>query len=145
MPEENARHAALGPENAARWVHPQEMTVVEKPWGREIWWAVTDQYLGKIIEVSAGHALSLQYHERKTETMYVRAGRARFHVDGQIVEPDAGSAVTLPPGTVHRVEAIDDIVLIEVSTPYPDDVVRIADRYGRAAAAEQAAIARESP
>ena len=61
----------------------------------------------------------------------VLSGRARFHVDGRDLEPEPGSALTLPPGTVHRVEAIDDVVLFEVSTPDPDDVVRLEDRYGR--------------
>lgn len=113
-------------------VPPDALTVVAKPWGREIWWAVTDRYLGKRIEVRAGHALSLQFHRRKLETLYVLSGRARFHVDGKDWEPQTGSALTLPPGTVHRVEAIDDLVLFEVSTPDPDDVVRLEDRYGRA-------------
>jgi mannose-6-phosphate isomerase len=129
-----ARPGGNVPAGGARWTLPANMAVVDKPWGREIWWAVTDHYLGKILELRAGHAHSLQYHERKMETMYVQSGRARFHVDGRVFEPSPGSAVTLPPGTVHRVEAIDDVVLIEVSTPHPDDVVRLEDRYGRAPA-----------
>jgi len=110
---------------------PNAIKVVTKPWGQEIWWAVTDRYLGKRIDVRAGHALSLQYHRRKLETLYVLSGRARFHIDGRDWEPQPGSALTLPPGTVHRVEAIDDLVLFEVSTPDPDDIVRLEDRYGR--------------
>jgi mannose-6-phosphate isomerase-like protein (cupin superfamily) len=110
------------------------MVVVAKPWGREVWWAVTEHYLGKRIEVLAGHSLSLQYHRKKLETLYLLSGRARFHVDGKDLEPQPGSAVTLPPGTVHRIEAIDDIVVFEVSTPDPDDVVRLEDRYGRISA-----------
>lgn len=108
--------------------------VVTKPWGREIWWAETDRYLGKRIEVKAGHALSLQFHHQKLETLYLVSGRARFHVDGTDFEAPTGSALTLPPRTVHRIEAIDDVVLIEVSTPDPDDVVRLEDRYGRSGA-----------
>jgi mannose-6-phosphate isomerase len=115
----------------AQFVSHDDIRVVTKPWGREIWWAVTDHYLGKRIEVRAGHALSLQFHRQKVETLYLVSGRARFHVDGEELEPSAGSALTLPPGTVHRIEAVDDVVLFEVSTPHPDDVVRIDDRYGR--------------
>jgi mannose-6-phosphate isomerase len=113
-------------------VHPEAIHVVAKPWGRELWWAETDRYLGKRIEVGAGHMLSLQYHKQKLETLYVLSGRVRFHVDGEVLEPPAGSALTISPGCVHRIEAVDDVVLFEVSTPHPDDVVRLDDRYGRA-------------
>jgi quercetin dioxygenase-like cupin family protein len=112
-------------------VVPEALHVVDKPWGREVWWAVTDQYLGKRIEVRAGHILSLQYHREKLETLYLLSGRARFHVEGETLEPPAGSALTILPGCVHRIEAIDDVVLFEVSTAHPDDVVRLEDRYGR--------------
>lgn len=108
------------------------MPVIAKPWGREVWWAHTDRYLAKRIEVRAGHMLSLQYHRRKLETLYLHSGRALFHVAGSILEPPAGSALTLSPVTIHRIEAIDDVVLFEVSTPDADDVVRVEDRYGRA-------------
>jgi mannose-6-phosphate isomerase len=108
------------------------MPVITKPWGREVWWASTDKYLAKRIEVRAGHMLSLQYHQRKLETLYLLSGRALFHVKDTKLEPPAGSALTLAPGTIHRIEAIDDVVLFEVSTPDADDVIRIEDRYGRA-------------
>lgn len=106
--------------------------MITKPWGREVWWASTDKYLAKRIEVRAGHMLSLQYHQRKLETLYLHSGRALFHVEDAILEPPAGSALTLAPGTIHRIEAVDDVVLFEVSTPDADDVIRIEDRYGRA-------------
>jgi mannose-1-phosphate guanylyltransferase len=120
-----------GTREKARFVLPEAVHVVAKPWGREIWWAVTDRYLGKRIEVRANHMLSLQYHREKLETLYLLSGRVRFHVDGEVLEPPAGSALTIFPGSVHRIEAVDDVVLFEVSTPHPDDVVRLDDRYGR--------------
>lgn len=107
------------------------MRQVRKPWGRETWWAETDRYLGKRIEVRAGAALSLQFHRRKLETLYLLSGRARIEVGGETREILPGFAITLPPGTIHRIEAVDDCVLFEVSTPDPDDVVRLDDRYGR--------------
>ncbi len=110
---------------------PGTMRQVEKPWGREIWWAVTDRYLGKRIEIRAGYALSLQFHHRKLETIYFLSGHVRLQVGDEVCDPPPGSAITLPPGTVHRVEAVEDAVLFEVSTPHADDVVRLEDRYGR--------------
>lgn len=118
-------------ERDACFVLPEAMHVVDKPWGREVWWALTDRYLAKRIEVAAGQAMSLQYHERKLETIYVLSGRTRFTVGEAVLEPAPGSAVTLQPGTIHRVEAIEDTVLFEVSTPDAEDVVRLEDRYGR--------------
>lgn len=105
--------------------------VVEKPWGREVWWAVTDQYVGKLIEVRAGHSLSLQYHEQKLETMYFQRGRGRLRVGDAWQDVGPGAVITLPPGTIHQLAAVTDMALIEVSTPHLDDVVRLADLYGR--------------
>ncbi len=107
--------------------------VLEKPWGREVWWAVTDRYVGKVIQVRAGEALSLQYHEAKLETVLFVGGCGRLVLGDRTVEVSAGMAVTIPPGTLHRVEAETDLVFFEVSSPETDDVVRVADRYGRAA------------
>ena len=120
-----------GEQRKAQFVLPEAVHVVAKPLGREIWWAVTDHYLGKRIEVRANHMLSLQFHRHKLETLYVLSGRVRFHVDGEMLEPPAGSALTIFPGSVHRIEAVDDVVLFEVSTAHSDDVVRLDDRYGR--------------
>ena len=114
-----------------------EETLVEKPWGYEVRWAVTDRYLGKILHVRKGEALSLQYHERKDECLLV----VRGCVDTEIGAEDGdlkthrmreGDSVHLAPGTRHRLTAVEDTDIYEVSTPEIDDVVRLEDRYGRA-------------
>jgi len=109
---------------------------VDKPWGYELIWAETDRYVGKILHVRAGEALSLQLHREKDETMYVLTGRVRLSLGPaadrlERLELHPGQAVHLPPGTVHRVEAIEDTDLLEASTPHLDDLVRLEDRYGR--------------
>lgn len=106
--------------------------IVPKPWGREIWYAHEDRYAGKILEVTQGHVLSLQKHERKQETMYLQSGRILYHLNGTDFEMAPGECITIHPGDVHRVEALEDAVILEVSTPELDDVVRLDDRYGRA-------------
>lgn len=109
---------------------------VPKPWGEEIIFAHTARYAGKVLKVRAGESLSLQYHERKDEALYLWEGRLRLHTEtagraeDRVVE--AGEALHFPPGTRHRMEALTDAVLFEVSTPELDDVVRLEDRYGRA-------------
>ncbi len=111
------------------------MNRVEKPWGYELHWAKTDRYVGKLLHVTAGHALSLQYHNRKDETIYLHAGLLRFEIQegDTIVARDMrpGEAVRITPKTVHRMTAIEDSDIFEVSTPELDDVVRLEDRYGR--------------
>jgi mannose-6-phosphate isomerase len=109
---------------------------VEKPWGWELVWAEAEAYVGKLLFVRAGHALSLQYHEVKDEAWLVQEGRATLElgeVDGALetLEIAAGDALRYPPGTVHRVTALEDTLIVEVSTPQLDDVVRLEDRYGR--------------
>jgi quercetin dioxygenase-like cupin family protein len=112
-----------------------EIIRVEKPWGYEIHWAKTDRYVGKLIHVNAGHALSLQYHNVKDETIYLHAGRLLFeiHEGGERVtrEMHPGERVHITPKTVHRMTAIEDSDVFEVSTPELQDVVRLEDRYGR--------------
>lgn len=108
------------------------MKVVEKPWGREIWWVVTDRYVGKVIEVRAGHRLSLQYHHMKLESLYCTSGRGKAQLGDQNVDVRQGWTATIPPGMLHRVTATTDLVLHEVSTPEVNDLVRVADDYGRA-------------
>lgn len=108
-----------------------EPKIVDKPWGREVWYAHTDRYAGKILEVTAGHLLSLQKHVVKHETLYLMRGRMRFTREGDVFEWLPGQAVEIPPDTVHRMEALEDSVILEVSTPELDDVVRLEDRYGR--------------
>jgi mannose-6-phosphate isomerase-like protein (cupin superfamily) len=109
---------------------------VPKPWGHETIWARTDRYVGKILHVRAGESLSLQYHRVKDETMRVLAGVVELEVgDGagprRTVRLVAGDGWHLPPGTRHRLTAIEDAEVLEVSTPELDDVVRLEDRYGR--------------
>ena len=110
---------------------------VEKPWGYEIIWAHTDRYVGKILHVNAGEQLSVQYHERKDETVYLLSGEMKYWVqlpgdsvlrDQQLV---AGQSFRITPLTVHYMEAITDCDVLEASTPELDDVVRMNDRYGR--------------
>jgi len=121
--------------NLDRWAF--EPRRVDKPWGWELIWAETDQYVGKVLFVKAGESLSLQFHRVKVESWYLQSGRAKLELG------DAGDTllkeevVTAPaffhfaPGTVHRIAAIEDTTLIEVSTPHLDDIVRLEDKYGR--------------
>ena len=109
----------------------QAVQIKEKPWGREVWYAVTDSYAGKILEVHAGHALSLQYHRQKKETLYFRRGKGKLQLGNRFLTIGPGLSVTVEPGTPHRVEAETDLEILEVSTPHLDDVVRLLDRYGR--------------
>jgi quercetin dioxygenase-like cupin family protein len=109
---------------------------VDKPWGYEIHFALTESYCGKVLFVRAGESLSLQYHELKDETIYLQSGLAELTLGtpgGELaVETIAsGRAFRLPPGTVHRLVAIEDSTFLETSTPQLDDVVRLEDRYGR--------------
>jgi mannose-6-phosphate isomerase len=109
---------------------------VEKPWGYEIWWAATDQYVGKILHVNKGHRLSLQYHEKKDETSYVLHGRLIL-VQGKSEDSLAERTVSVgdvwrnTPGTIHTIEALEDADVLEASTPHLEDVVRLRDDYGR--------------
>jgi mannose-6-phosphate isomerase len=113
-----------------------DVTRVDKPWGYELHWAKTDRYVGKLIHVNKGHALSLQYHNFKDETIYLASGRMQFEIeiDGKLtsIEMSPGQAVHVTPKTVHRMTAIEDVDIYEVSTPELHDVVRLEDRYGRA-------------
>lgn len=109
---------------------------VEKPWGYELHYALTDRYCGKVLFVRAGESLSLQYHEVKDETLYLQSGRAEMTLGAspdslEVVEVAPGAAFHVTPGTVHRVHALDDATFLEVSTPELEDVVRLEDRYGR--------------
>jgi mannose-6-phosphate isomerase-like protein (cupin superfamily) len=111
---------------------------VDKPWGHELIWAVADHYVGKILVVKAGESLSLQFHKLKDEAWYVLEGRAQLEIGApgervlnrEVIGP--GAAFHLPPGTVHRLTAVEDTTILEVSTPQLDDVIRLEDRYGRA-------------
>ena len=110
---------------------------VDKPWGHELIWAVADEYAGKILFVKAGQSLSLQFHNVKDEAWYVLDGRAKLELSGpgeRMLNSDVigpGEAFRFPHGTVHRLTALEDTRIVEVSTPQLDDVVRLEDRYGR--------------
>lgn len=118
-----------------RWAF--DVKKVEKPWGHELIWALTETYCGKVLFVKAGAALSLQFHNEKDEAWLIQSGRAKLELGdaGQRVLHEevvgAGAAFHYRPGTVHRVTAIEDTTIIEVSTPQLDDIVRLEDLYGR--------------
>ena len=121
--------------NLDAWAH--EVRKVEKPWGYELIWALTDVYCGKVLFVRAGQSLSLQFHREKDESWLVQSGRAKLELGNvgdsvlkaEVVGP--GAAFHYTPGTVHRVTAIEDTTILEVSTPQLEDVVRLEDAYGR--------------
>jgi mannose-6-phosphate isomerase len=110
---------------------------VEKPWGHELIWALTDRYCGKLLFIRSGHSLSLQFHNEKDEAWLVQNGRAKLELGSagesvlneEVIGP--GAAFHFAPGTVHRVTALEDTTILEVSTPQLDDVVRLEDAYGR--------------
>jgi mannose-6-phosphate isomerase-like protein (cupin superfamily) len=116
---------------------PVEVRHVAKPWGHETIWAHTDRYVGKILHVKAGEKLSVQYHERKDETVYLLRGEMKYWVqlpgDTELRDQhlSAGQSFRITPNTIHAIEAITDIDVLEASTPELDDVVRLSDRYGR--------------
>lgn len=116
-----------------------QQTKVEKPWGYEIIWAKTDKYVGKILHINSGKKLSLQYHEKKVETVYVKEGileiilKIKDDLYTQILF--SGQSYHIPSGTIHRFCCAKDckfVELVEVSTPELDDVIRLQDEYGRA-------------
>jgi mannose-6-phosphate isomerase len=115
---------------------------VEKPWGYELIWALTERYCGKVLFVRAGESLSLQFHHEKDESWLVQDGRAKLELGAagesvlkeEVVGP--GASFRFRPGTVHRVTAIEDTTILEVSTPQLDDVVRLEDAYGREGTSE---------
>ncbi len=122
-------------------VSPSGASRVDKPWGYELRWAITDRYLGKVIHVDAGQKLSLQYHVQKDEAILVLRGDLDL-----VLEDDEGELVThrmgegmsarVRPGRRHRFVAVTDVDLVEVSSPEIDDVVRLSDDYGRAGTSE---------
>mgnify|MGYP003633780143 CR=1 FL=1 len=112
------------------------MRKIEKPWGYEEIWAETEKYVGKRLVILPGHRLSLQYHEKKEETIYVMDGRLRVwesENDVNFKDYGMGSIYHVKPGHIHRFGSPDGVltVLIEVSTPELDDLVRLADDYKR--------------
>jgi mannose-6-phosphate isomerase len=109
---------------------------VPKPWGHEIIWARSDRYVGKILHINAGQELSVQYHNKKDETIYLLAGEMAYRVQGsngelEDVQLKLGESFRNTPGVVHQMVALTDCDVLEVSTPELDDVVRLSDKYGR--------------
>lgn len=113
---------------------------VEKPWGYELRWAVTDRYLGKLIHVNKGHRLSLQLHEHKDETIFISSGLLDLELEDagrlRVLRLGPGESAHIAPGRRHRFNAVEDTDLFEVSSPEIDDVVRLEDDYGRAGTTE---------
>jgi mannose-6-phosphate isomerase len=116
-----------------------EVVVVPKPWGHETIWARSDRYVGKILHINAGHELSVQFHNRKDETVHLLSGEIVYRVQkdpspqGRLedMKLEIGESFRITPGTIHQMVAVTDCDLLEVSTPELDDVVRLSDRYGR--------------
>ncbi len=112
-----------------------DVRIVQKPWGHETIWAHSDRYVGKVLHIKAGHALSVQYHNRKDETIHLLAGEMIYRVQENGVLTDmrlrAGESYRNEPGVIHQMEAVTDCDVLEASTPDLDDVVRLSDRYGR--------------
>jgi mannose-6-phosphate isomerase-like protein (cupin superfamily) len=113
-----------------------EVVKVPKPWGHETIWARSDRYVGKILHINAGQELSVQYHERKDETIHLLSGKIVYRVKGKDevlddVQLKVGESFRITPGTVHQMVALTDCDVLEVSTPELDDVVRLSDKYGR--------------
>jgi mannose-6-phosphate isomerase-like protein (cupin superfamily) len=111
------------------------MRRVSKPWGYEIVWAQTERYVGKILHIDAGHKLSRQYHVKKDETFLVQNGEMDLEVgegaERRVIRMRTHDSFHCPPNTIHRMVAVTDVDVIEVSTPELDDVVRLEDAYGR--------------
>ncbi|HUO84022.1 MAG TPA: cupin domain-containing protein [Thermoanaerobaculia bacterium] len=113
------------------------MVRIPKPWGHELIFGHTGRYVGKVLHVNQGESLSRQYHEMKDETLFVIRGRVELTVSNgeqqKVVVLEVGEAFHIPPRLIHRIEALVEADIIEVSTPELDDVVRLEDRYGRVA------------
>jgi mannose-6-phosphate isomerase len=143
MPKRKTARKGTGSRTAAkrRAARPRSgratVTHVPKPWGHETIWAQTERYVGKILHINAGHELSVQYHNRKDETVYLLWGEMVFRVqrEGDDILDDAqltvGESFRITPGTIHQMIAVTDCDVLEVSTPEVDDIVRLSDKYGR--------------
>jgi mannose-6-phosphate isomerase-like protein (cupin superfamily) len=143
MPKRKTAKKGTGSRTATkrRAVRPKTgratVTHVPKPWGHETIWAHTERYVGKILHINAGHELSVQYHNRKDETVYLLWGEMVFRVQREgddildDVQLNVGESFRIAPGTIHQMIAVTDCDVLEVSTPEVDDVVRLSDKYGR--------------
>ena len=113
-----------------------QVVKIPKPWGHETIWARSDRYVGKILHINAGQELSVQYHDRKDETVHLLSGEIIYRVqrDSDLLEDvqlKLGESFRITPGTIHQMVALTDCDVLEVSTPELDDVVRLSDKYGR--------------
>ncbi|HEX9606794.1 MAG TPA: cupin domain-containing protein [Gemmatimonadaceae bacterium] len=143
MPKKKTARTTAGSRTVAkrRAVRPKsgraKVTHVAKPWGHETIWAQTERYVGKILHINAGHELSVQYHNRKDETVYLLWGEMIFRVQREgddildDVQLNVGESFRITPGTIHQMIAVTDCDVLEVSTPEVDDIVRLSDKYGR--------------
>jgi len=143
MPKSKTAKKGAGSRTAAkrRAVRPKSgrttVTHVPKPWGHETIWAHTERYVGKILHINAGHELSVQYHNRKDETVYLLWGEIVYRVQREgddildDVQLNVGESFRIAPGTIHQMIAVTDCDVLEVSTPEVDDIVRLSDKYGR--------------
>jgi quercetin dioxygenase-like cupin family protein len=126
MPNKKDTKPASGRVNVVR---------VPKPWGHETIWAHSDRYVGKILHINAGQELSVQYHNKKDETVHLLSGEISYRVKTNELLEDmrlrVGESFRITPGTVHQMVAVTDCDVLEVSTPELDDVVRLSDKYGR--------------
>ena len=107
------------------------MQIIEKPWGKEEVVEINERYMMKKLTMWKGHRCSLQYHEHKTETVYVLSGTLLLHLDGLVLTMKSGDFITILPKEIHRMEGGEDVVYLESSTPELDDVIRVEDDYGR--------------
>lgn len=111
------------------------MRKVDKPWGHELIWAETSRYVGKLLHIKQGQSLSRQFHRQKDETFFVQRGEMNLELgpaeQREVRVMKAGDTFHCPPGTIHRMVAVTDVDVLEVSTPELDDVVRLEDSYGR--------------
>jgi mannose-6-phosphate isomerase len=112
------------------------MTIIEKPWGKEEIIEINDHYMVKKLTMWKGHRCSLQYHNHKQETIYVLSGQLRIYTGSseKLLSSKiytSNETITLPPGTIHRMEGVEDCIYLEASTPQTEDVVRIEDDYNR--------------
>lgn len=126
MPKNKDTKPASGRVNVVR---------VPKPWGHETIWAHSERYVGKILHINAGQELSVQYHNKKDETVHLLSGEISYRVKTNELLEDmrlrVGESFRITPGTVHQMVALTDCDVLEVSTPELDDVVRLSDKYGR--------------
>ena len=132
-PPRRTRTAVADP---AADVAPAGAGRIDKPWGHELRWAITDRYLGKLIHVNKGHQLSLQYHVQKDESIFIASGLVDLVLEDEQGEVHVhrlrpGMSARVRPGRRHRFVGVEDSDIFEVSSPEIDDVVRLEDSYGR--------------